>query len=50
MKSKCQPKLKTIALLEFNGPYANIDNAVAKTFRYYWDKKNILLYHSNHFQ
>jgi hypothetical protein len=39
MKPKCNPKLKTIALLEFNGPYANIDNAVAKTFRYYWDKK-----------
>ena len=39
MKSKCCCKLKTIALLELNGPYANIDNAVAKTFKYYWDKK-----------
>ena len=39
MKPKCYPKLKTIGLLEFNGPYANIDNAIAKTFRYYWDKK-----------
>jgi hypothetical protein len=38
-KSKCCCKLKTIALLELNGPYALIDNAIAKTFRYYWDKK-----------
>lgn len=30
MKLKCCCKLKTIAL---------IDNAIAKTFRYYWDKK-----------
>ena len=43
-------KLKTIALLELNGPYALIDNAIAKTFRYYWDKKNILHYHLYHFQ
>jgi hypothetical protein len=33
-KSKCCCKLKTIALLELNGPYALIDNAIAKTFRY----------------
>ena len=39
MKSKCYPKLKTIALLELNGPFSNIDNSLAKTFRYYWDKK-----------
>jgi hypothetical protein len=39
MKPKCNPKLKTIALLELTGPYALIDNAIAKTFRYYWDKK-----------
>lgn len=40
MKSKkCCCKLKTIALLELDGPYALIDNAIAKTFKYYWDKK-----------
>ena len=39
MKSKCCCKLKTIALLELNGPYANIDNAIVQTFKYYWDKK-----------
>jgi hypothetical protein len=39
MKTNCYPKLKTIALLELNGPYANIDNAIVQTFKYYWDKK-----------
>jgi hypothetical protein len=39
MKSKSNPKLKTIALLELTGPFSNIDNATAKTFKYYWDKK-----------
>jgi hypothetical protein len=39
MKSKCCCKLKTIALLELTGSYAPIDNALAKTFKYYWDRK-----------
>jgi hypothetical protein len=39
MKSKCCCKLRTIALLELTGSYAPTDNALAKTFRYYWDKK-----------
>ena len=39
MKSKCCCKLKTIALLELSGSYAPIDNALAKTFKYYWDRK-----------
>jgi hypothetical protein len=39
MKSKFCCKLKTIALLELTGSYAPIDNALAKTFRYYWDRK-----------
>jgi len=39
MKSKCCCKLKTIGLLELTGPYALIDNALANTFKYYWDKK-----------
>ena len=39
MKSKCCCKLKTIALLELTGPNAPIDNALANTFKYYWDKK-----------
>ncbi len=39
MKSKSNPKLKTIALLELTGPFSNIDNALAKTFKYYWNKK-----------
>jgi hypothetical protein len=39
MKSKCCCKLKTIALLELTGSYSIIDNALAKTFKYYWNKK-----------
>ena len=40
MKSKCNPKLKTIALLELtSSPIEIPDNALAKTFKYYWDKK-----------
>jgi hypothetical protein len=39
MKSKCCCKLKTIALLELTGSYALIDNALAQTFKYYWDRK-----------
>jgi len=39
MKSKCNPKLKTIALLELTGSYSVIDNALAQTFKYYWNKK-----------
>ena len=39
MKLKCCCKLKTIALLELNGPFKIPDNALAKTFKYYWDKK-----------
>jgi hypothetical protein len=39
MKSKCCCKLKTIALLELTGSYAPIDNVLAKTFKYYWDRK-----------
>ena len=31
--------MKTIALLELTGPNAPIDNALANTFKYYWDKK-----------
>ena len=39
MKSKCCCKLKTIALLELTGSYPSFDITLAKTFKYYWDKK-----------
>ena len=39
MKKKSNSKLKTIALLELTGSYSVIDNALAQTFKYYWDKK-----------
>jgi len=39
MKKKCQPKLKTIGLFELTGPFSYLDVTLAKTFKYYWDKK-----------